>query len=445
MKILQVVHGFPPKSKAGTEILTYNLSKELAKNHEVHVFYPSYSNRKTSKIVSFRREGVVHHELIKTSDLYTKVLKLLSFNPNYVSHGDEKIEKTFERILDEVNPDIVHFQHLIGLSINLPLIAKEYSPIVLTLNDFWLVCPTTHFLDANRNICTHFSPEKCSKCVSKVLLDAGFKKLGWSQPNENILVKVLGEIYGLYGKNKIKKRVSSIKKIISASDTIIAPSRTILHKFIENGFIGNRELKKLTLLHHGIDMSNLIKTKKASSNKIRFGFVGYMTERKGTHILIRAFNELKNTNAELRLYGTINLNNSYHRFVINEIKKIKNHNQNIKIMGSFNDIREPYSNIDVLVVPSITYEGFGLVVQEAFATRTPVIASDIGALNEFVRHMENGLLFRVGDPHDLTKNMKMVLKDLSLIEKFRANIKPPKSIEEYAREVEKVYQALIQK
>jgi hypothetical protein len=40
MKILQVVQGFPPQQRAGTQIYTYYLSKELAKKHEVHVFYP---------------------------------------------------------------------------------------------------------------------------------------------------------------------------------------------------------------------------------------------------------------------------------------------------------------------------------------------------------------------------------------------------------------------
>jgi glycosyltransferase involved in cell wall biosynthesis len=40
MRILQVVHGFLPERRGGTEIYTYNLSKELSKNHEVHIFYP---------------------------------------------------------------------------------------------------------------------------------------------------------------------------------------------------------------------------------------------------------------------------------------------------------------------------------------------------------------------------------------------------------------------
>ena len=39
MRIVQVIHGFPPRNMAGSEVYTYNLSKELSKRHEVIVFY----------------------------------------------------------------------------------------------------------------------------------------------------------------------------------------------------------------------------------------------------------------------------------------------------------------------------------------------------------------------------------------------------------------------
>lgn len=50
-----------------------------------------------------------------------------------------------------------------------------------------------------------------------------------------------------------------------------------------------------------------------------------------------------------------------------------------------------------LVVPSVWYETFGLVVAEAFAKGTPVIASRLGALPELVDDTVNGLLVTPGD------------------------------------------------
>ena len=45
MKILQAVHGFPPESRAGTELYTYSLAKELRRRQELHVFHPSTTSR----------------------------------------------------------------------------------------------------------------------------------------------------------------------------------------------------------------------------------------------------------------------------------------------------------------------------------------------------------------------------------------------------------------
>ena len=55
----------------------------------------------------------------------------------------------------------------------------------------------------------------------------------------------------------------------------------------------------------------------------------------------------------------------------------------------------------VLIFPSEWYETFGRVAAEAFATATPVIAADIGAVAELVEHGRTGLRFRPGDPEDL--------------------------------------------
>jgi glycosyltransferase involved in cell wall biosynthesis len=55
----------------------------------------------------------------------------------------------------------------------------------------------------------------------------------------------------------------------------------------------------------------------------------------------------------------------------------------------------------VLIFPSEWYETFGRVAAEAFATATPVIAADIGAVAGLVEHGRTGLRFRPGDPEDL--------------------------------------------
>ena len=66
---------------------------------------------------------------------------------------------------------------------------------------------------------------------------------------------------------------------------------------------------------------------------------------------------------------------------------------------------------DALVVPSLWYEGLPMVIVEAFAAGTPVIASRIGALAELVADGETGLLVEPGDPADLARALAHLAAD----------------------------------
>jgi glycosyltransferase involved in cell wall biosynthesis len=68
-------------------------------------------------------------------------------------------------------------------------------------------------------------------------------------------------------------------------------------------------------------------------------------------------------------------------------------------------VRQEMNSAIALVVPSISYETFGLVIIEAFACATPVIASRIGALAELVQDGVSGLLFEPGNAADLAEKI----------------------------------------
>jgi glycosyltransferase involved in cell wall biosynthesis len=437
LKILEVVHGFPPTSLAGVEVLTYNLAKELAKRHEVHVFYPTYLKGESKCYVnSFKnKEKTEIHELIIEEDSWDYAKRLLTFDLRDLSYKNGKIRKKFEECLEEIQPDIVHFQHLHGLSIDLPLVAKKHCEVVLGLNDYWLMCPSTHFLNSDGEICSSFSPEDCWKCLSTKWCNLISRR----RPVHSILEKV----YKAYCVNRIAKRRICVKQSVKCADKILATSVTLIGKFGENGFIDDVDLKggKVALIHHGVDVRALSKMKKELSANTRFGYVGSFSERKGLHVLIGAFNKLGDASTELKIYGSNVLDASmeYDKCLIQKSED----NPKIRFMGRFEDVKDPYSNIDVLVVPSVTYEGYGLVVQEAFATKTPVIASNIGALNESVEHMKNGLLFEVGNLNDLVRKMRTVVENPMLLSQLGANMPLVKSLEQSAKETEAVYKEVI--
>ncbi len=98
--------------------------------------------------------------------------------------------------------------------------------------------------------------------------------------------------------------------------------------------------------------------------------------------------------------------------------------------------------VDVLVVPSMWYENMPLVINEAFLSKTPVIASDIGGIPELIRDGVDSILFKAGDIEDLRKKIEYVINNPDIIEKFKKNMPRVKSIEDNARETEKLYNKL---
>lgn len=113
-------------------------------------------------------------------------------------------------------------------------------------------------------------------------------------------------------------------------------------------------------------------------------------------------------------------------------------------MGKYKrpEVAKVFSEIDVLVVPSLWYENSPLVIHEAFATGTPVLVSGIGGMAELVADGRGGLTFTVGSVQDLAAKMQKLGEDGSLRAALAEKAPKVKTIEENAREVEEVYQRL---
>jgi glycosyltransferase involved in cell wall biosynthesis len=418
-------------------VLTHNLARAMAEKHEVHVFYPRYlEGANECYLKSYIDQKIKIHELIMAEKRLDWFRRLLRFELPGLPSNDERVRRKFEECLEIIKPDIVHFQHLSGLSIDLPIVAKRHCGVIIGLMDYWPICFMTHFLNSNGEICNQPSPKNCWNCLSAEWCYFASKHVR-VRP-QRLITHLFLKLYQSYGTKRIADKSVCLKQTVKSADKLIVSSKTLIRKFVENGFINadNLDDGKVALISHGVDTHALTKVEKKPYKRTRFGYIGTFSERKGVNILIEAFNKLGDINAELKIYGGTNLDTWRAKDLI---EKAKN-NTKIHFMGPFKDIREPYSGIDVLVVPSITFEGFGLVVQEAFATKTPVIASNIGALNEFVEHMKNGLLFEVGNSHDLARNMRKIVENIALLRHFESNIPPVKSVEQNAKEIEAVYE-----
>ena len=84
---------------------------------------------------------------------------------------------------------------------------------------------------------------------------------------------------------------------------------------------------------------------------------------------------------------------------------------------------------DVLVVPSRWYENSPNVILEAFAAGLPVVVADHGGMAEMVREGIDGLRFNPGDVSSLAGALRRLCDDPGLLERLRAGVRPPTTID----------------
>jgi glycosyltransferase involved in cell wall biosynthesis len=128
-------------------------------------------------------------------------------------------------------------------------------------------------------------------------------------------------------------------------------------------------------------------------------FVGRLSPEKGVGTLLAAWEHLQGS-APLRIVGEGPLRG--------QVVEATRRHPRMKYLGyrPAEEVHALMKQASVLIFPSEWYETFGRVVAEAFATATPVIAADVGAIAELVDHGRLGLRFRPGDPEDLAAQVE---------------------------------------
>jgi glycosyltransferase involved in cell wall biosynthesis len=176
---------------------------------------------------------------------------------------------------------------------------------------------------------------------------------------------------------------------------------------------------------------------------LRIAYIGQIIPIKGVHTLLLAYLASGlTTEAELVIYGDPSKSPEYFNWLQEQVSGQK---AAVQFKGAFShhQLGEVLSDIDLLVVPSLWHENNPRVIQEGFAAKIPVIASNVDGISEFVEPGSNGLLFERGNVEDLSKHLQRIVQEPDLLGKLRAGIKPVKSIEEEISEFVRIYKMLI--
>jgi glycosyltransferase involved in cell wall biosynthesis len=440
MKILYISNGYPPHRWAGTETYTAGIAEGMhASGHQVHVL--CIGNWDTGDHYWNGFSDDIHHE-IPVRRLNVNWMK--SPDPFKYLYDNPVTGEYLKNYLREIRPDIVHTTSCDTLSASVLRVIREAGlPSVLSLTDYWFLCPQITLLRSDGENCDGITTAwQCLRCKlwnskiyrwpSRLLPERIVSRMLSIVSKYPIITRQRG-LRGMAG--NMVERKAFLKRALNQADFRITASRFALNLFVTNGVQA-----PIRVLPYGHDLSWLASYhEKTPSPKIRIGFIGQIVSPKGVHLLLEAALSLYQSFGDkfsLKIYGDLNKNLDYSHMLQNLSKKM----DNVQFLGTYlhGHSSDVYAGIDVLVVPSIWYD-FPLIIYEAFATKTPVIATNLGGMAEAVTHNVSGLLFERGNADDLAKQLKRLLEEKDLLEKLRTGIPQVKSVEQAVAELEQIY------
>jgi len=265
-------------------------------------------------------------------------------------------------------PEIVHFHNTFPLMSPAALWAAKHHEcaVVCTLHNYRLICPVGTLI-RNGRIC-----EDCTR-----------RMIPWP-----------GVVHGCYRDSRLASAAVAstlfIHRLLQTwsdkVDSFIVLTEFARGKFIEGGIPADKIFVKPNFVDPDPGPSE--------GGRDYALFVGRLSPEKGIDTLLTAWNKLAHK-MTLRIVGAGPLSS--------QVMSASSQLEEVEFLGhkQTSEVMDLMAGAAFVVVPSIWYETFGLVIVEAFAKAKPVIASRLGAMTELVREGYTGLHFEPGNPDDL--------------------------------------------
>ena len=180
----------------------------------------------------------------------------------------------------------------------------------------------------------------------------------------------------------------------------------------------------ISIVPNGVDLDNFARAQPAplrSEFRIAptmplIGLVGRITAWKGHRLFIEAANHLLASGLDCRfiIVGDAVFDTRDYKAELLALVREFGIEAQVIFAGFRTDIPGVMQSLDIVVVPSIRPEPFGLVAVEAMASSKPVVGSNAGGLAEIVLHGETGLLFQPGNVTELAQALEQLVADSAL-------------------------------
>jgi glycosyltransferase involved in cell wall biosynthesis len=457
LKILLVSHRFPPHGRAGTETYTEELGLGLLRRgHDVRVFTAVKDiSRRHLSVDERDHRGLRVHEVVNN-------LHYASFRETWEL---DEVTAIFDELLRRVQPEVVHFQHLMYLSSGCVERASRAAAVVFTLHDYWLQCPRFgQRVHADGGVCHTIDFARCGTCLTsfKYAQSPAERRLGRliatvrsgtgldlgrlartsraalggstaSPSSESSDAAVAMSEAALERSRALRDRV------IPAVDLFLSPSRFLREKLVAEWSV---PAEKVEHVRFGVDLSAFGALPRTREPRLQVAFIGTRIPIKGPHVLLEAWTKLApplREKAELSIHGPSEHEPAYQRR-LEELAR----DAGSRLGGSLarDEVAAVLARTDLLVVPSLWFENAPLVIHEALAARTPLLVSDLGGMAELVQVGESGFHFRMGDAADLARVLTEIIEDPRRLDALYARPIALPRVDEHLDEIERRYHDL---
>jgi glycosyltransferase involved in cell wall biosynthesis len=354
LNFLHLTTFYPPYSFGGDAMYIYRLAHALGdQGHNVDVIHCIDSYRlqhPAEPEIKF-----AEHPNVKRHGLESKYGWLSPLATQQTGQPYLKMQSIRE-VLESKPYDVIHFHNisLLGPGVMRIRPSNGHTIKLYTTHEHWLICPMHVLWKYGRRACE--KPE-CLRCT-------------------------------LVGKRppQIWRYTGMLDRTSKDVDLFVSPSRFTAGMHAERGFSEPVEHLPYFIDRSDQDWQN---PGPRPQEKPYFLFVGRIEAIKGIDTLIDAWQSIVEYDLLIVGSGT----------KAEELRSRAASNPGIQFLGpkSQGELGNLYFHAQATIVPSITYETFGIIIVESFARKTPVIVRDLGALPEVVQESRGGYIYRTND------------------------------------------------
>ena len=403
-RILLISHGFPPEFRGGTELYVLHLAHALlAAGHSVVVVCGSMESSPACSRERTEFEGIP----------VWRIRRQGLFLDNWDKSWCPAVEEQLAQIVAEERPDVAHVHHWIRLTRSLVVTLRRLQvPTVVTLHDLWTTCARC-FRVRDDTFCTRtMNAQNCASCVPRDL---------WHSERE------IAEEIELFHQD--------FERELRLAQAVLVPSEAQRRLVAEMMALDPTHLQ---VLPHGNINALQPSRIEPSTGFVRLGHWGHLYPMKGFHLLLEALHLLS---AKERAQCSVDCwGQSFdpkYQAKLDELAQ----GLSVRWHGSFVPSDLAASQLDWAVLPSMAFESWSFVLDEAFALGLPVLASRRGALA--ARVAGAGLLFEAEDAASLALQLRRVLQEPKLHAGCVANIPVLPRMDAHAAALCAIYEAAL--